>query len=152
LERGGRPRAGRLRPQLDTVYRADGVCAVERVTPVGGRPPLSFEFPTWWIGPVWFTFLSPDGRYPGYARIDCGRAAKQMYVGAGTTVTCRRATEDATPFVITCPSRWTVTGGIGARPDARDVNWAWYNPDDRSTRGEAPVHELFLGLFGRTRA
>jgi transcriptional regulator with XRE-family HTH domain len=152
LERGGRPRVERLGTRLDTVYRADGVCGVERLAPTGDRPPYSFAFPGYWIGPVWFTFDSPDGRTPGYARIDCGGGAKQMYVAPGATVTCRRATEDPVPFVITCPSQWTVTGGMGARPDARDVNWAWFNPDDRSSRGDAPVHELFLGLFGRTRA
>jgi transcriptional regulator with XRE-family HTH domain len=152
LERGGSPRTGRVRTRLDTVYRADGVCAVERVDPVVDRPTYTFVFPDWWIGPVWFTFVSPDGRDPGYARIDWARASKRMFVAPGTTVTCRRPMPGPVPFVVTCPSQWTVVGGMGARPDARDVNWAWYNPDDRSTRGDAPVHELFLGLFGRTRA
>jgi transcriptional regulator with XRE-family HTH domain len=151
LERGGRPRAARLRTRLDRVYRADGVCALERVDPIGDRPPFTFVFPGYWIGPVWFTFVSPDGRHPGYARLDWDRASKQLFVAPGTTVTCRRPVEDPVPFVVTCPAEWTVVGGMGARPDARDVNWAWFNPDDRSTRGDALVHELFLGLFGRTR-
>ncbi|HEY8545935.1 MAG TPA: hypothetical protein VIL36_12840, partial [Acidimicrobiales bacterium] len=67
-------------------------------------------------------------------------------------VTCRRAVPEKEPLVITCPPGWRVRAGVGFRPEARDVNWGWRDVDDAGTRGDAPVHELFLGLFGRTRA
>jgi hypothetical protein len=40
---------------------------------------------------------------------------------------------------------------MGSHPGARDVNWGWLNVDGASERGDADVHEVFLGLFGRTR-
>jgi transcriptional regulator with XRE-family HTH domain len=152
VERGGIPMPRHLLSRLDRVYRAGGRCGVERVEASGERSPFAFEFPRYWIGPVWFTVGSPADDARGHAVIQQGIASKRLYLRAGTTVTCRRPTEDAPPFVVSCPERWTVTGGMGMHLGARDVNWGWHNVDDSSTRGDAPVHEVLLGLFGRTRA
>jgi hypothetical protein len=152
VERGGIPMPRHVLCRLDCVYRAGGRCGVERVEASGERSPFAFEFPRYWIGPVWFTVGSPADDARGHAVIQQGIASKRLYLRAGTTVTCRRPTEDAPPFVVSCPERWTVTGGMGMHPGARDVNWGWHNVDDSSTRGDAPVHEVLLGLFGRTRA
>jgi hypothetical protein len=59
------------------------------------------------------------------------------------------ATPDPIPFVVHCPDGWTVEAGIGARPDARDVNWGWRRDDD-DERERPPVNETLLRWSGRT--
>jgi hypothetical protein len=148
LEKGGNPQRRFLRSRLDRVYRADGHTSVEEVK-ASRTKPFTFTFPGYWIGPVWFTFSSQHTASTR-AELRWGESYKQMQVEPGTTVTCRKPTEEPVPFVVVCPNGWGVTGGMGQRPDAWDVNWGWSNVNDASTRGDAPVHELLLHLFGRT--
>jgi transcriptional regulator with XRE-family HTH domain len=150
LERGGNPQPVYIRSRLDRVYRADGVCCLESVPPERRRSRFTFEFPNFWIGPIWFTFRAAGATERGLAALHWGLASKQMMLRSGTTVTCRRPMEDTHPFVVSCPDRWRVVGGMGTHAAAHDVNWGWVNRDDASERGDADVHELFLGLFGRT--
>jgi hypothetical protein len=147
LERGGNPRRRFLRTRLDLLYRADGHTCLEIVNAQGSRSPYVVHFPSFWIGPVWFTFTA-RGDARGEARIEWGPNRKRMFIQAGTTVTCRRPTPEPVPFLIYCPDRWTVTAGMGAHPHARDVNWGWLRTDDEHARPD--VNEIFLTLFGRT--
>lgn len=154
LERDGNPRPPLLRSRLDSAYRADGVTCVEEL-PVGVRAPGRFtvEFPPYWIGPVWVTVVADgDDPPPGPVQLAFGRHRKQLIARPGTTLTCRRSIPEKEPLRVSCPPGWWARAGLGARPDARDVNWGWRDVDDASTRGDSPVHELLLGLFGRSRA
>ena len=151
LERGGNPRPWLLRSRLDTAYRGDGVTGTEELEVAGARSPFAIEFPPFWIGPIWVTLLADDPT-PGRVQLAFGRHRKQVVAKPGTTVTCRRSIPEDEPLVVSTPPGWRVVAGVGSRSDARDVNWGWRDVNDASTRGDAPVHELFLGLFGRTRA
>ena len=151
LERGGSPRARLLRSRLDSVYGADGLTCVEEVGVTGGRSPIVVDFPGYWIGPIWVTLVA-EGSTPALVQLTFGMHSKQVIARPGTTLTCRRATRTKGSLLVSCPTGWRVRAGVGARPDGRDVNWGWRNVDDLSTRGDAPVHELLLGLFGRTVA
>jgi len=150
LERGGNPRTEFLRSRLDRVYRADGYTCIEEVKSRRPKSPFRFDFPAYWIGPVWFTFASKHD-VPALAQVRWGQSYKQLQVKGGTTVACRKPTEEPIPFEIICPRDWTVKAGMGMHPAAWDVNWGWSNVNDANTRGDDPVHELFLGLFGRTK-
>jgi len=151
LENGGNPRPRFLRSRLDRVYRADGYTCVEQVKPRRQRSPFMFDLPSYWIGPIWFTFSSKHEDAQARVELRAASSYKQMQVKAGTTVTCRKPTEEAIPFEVICPRDWTVTAGMGMHSRAWDVNWGWSNLNDASSREDAPVHELFLGLFGRTK-
>lgn len=150
LEKGGNPRTPLLRSRLDRVYDADGYTGIEEVKPRSWKPPFVFDFPAYWIGPIWFMFLSQNDTTT-LAELRSGLASKQLHVKAGTTVTCRRPARDAAPFVVTCPRGWSVAAGVGMHAAAWDVNWGWSNVNDASSRGNAKVHELFLGLFGKSK-
>lgn len=151
LERGGNPRPRLLRSRLDTAYRGDGVTGVEDLDVAGTRSPYAIEFPPFWIGPIWVA-LEGDDPAPGRVELAFGRHRKHVMARPGVTLTCRRSIPEKEPLVVSCPPGWRVDAGVGHRPEARDVNWGWRDVNDASTRGDAPVHELFLGLFGRTRA
>jgi transcriptional regulator with XRE-family HTH domain len=148
VERDRTPRSRFLRARLDQVYRADGHTCVERVNVMGVRSPFCAELPAFWIGPIWFTFRANTDAMAD-ARIEWGQHHKRMRVRSSTTVTCRRPTTEPTPFVVCCPEGWTVEAGLGARPDARDVNWGWFRIDDDQLK-RPPVNDVFLGWFGRT--
>jgi hypothetical protein len=155
LEKGGRPRPAFLRSRLDEIYRADGCTGTEEVPPGRSTPAthtmhcISFDFPKWWIGPVWFRFTAAHGTA---ARVElrCDRHRKQLRVPAGGAVACRKPTGSATPFVVLCPKMWHVTAGMGVCPGAWDVNWAWTTVDD-GPRQPDEVHDLLLGLLGRSK-
>jgi transcriptional regulator with XRE-family HTH domain len=160
LEKGRRPRTPFLRPRLDTVYRADGhVCneetGIRETTPAGAGVETRWEidFPTFWIGPVWFS-LEPRGRLrSGRVRLEWGVDIKHMVVDGAATVTCRRATHDTGSLAVYCPRGWLVTAGMGHRPDARDVNYGWLRKDDREREDDPQddVNEIFLNWFGRSK-
>jgi len=157
LEAGGDPRPDRFRSRLDRIYRADGTTCTETVTIRTKAPVPTFDFPTHWIGPIWFRFVPTDDR-PARLAIHHGENRKELLVRGPTIVTCRRPTEDAVPFTVTCPRGWTVEVGLGAwGPEARDVNFGWQGaaPPDPATAAalradRPPIDPSFLGWFGRT--
>ena len=149
IERDGNPQARWLRSRLDMIYRADGYCGTEEVEVTGARSPFTVAFPRFWIGPVWVTLLSDRPTGAGSLQLKFGKNTKAIIARPGTTVTCRRAVPDIGPLDVSCPPGWRLRAGMGAHPEARDVNWGWRTVDDASSRGDAHVHEIFLGLFGR---
>lgn len=151
LERGANPRAAFLRSRLDRVYGADGVTCVEEVSTASTRPPFVFSFPIYWIGPVWFTFDTPDDA-PALVELHWATGYKRLRVAPGTTVTCRRPVEDPIAFVVVCPRRWRVVAGMGAHPQAHDVNFGWLRTDgdDPQRYDGHEVNEIFLNWFDRT--
>jgi hypothetical protein len=148
FERGARPQARLLRSRLDHVYEAGGSTCDERI-PIGSyRSPFKVTFPSYWAGPVWFAF-DADGDAPARIGLHCGASHQELLVVPGASVTCERCADEHDPVVVVCPYGWTVTAGLGARPDA---------PSLRSPRFDAPVapgpdevDDDLLSLFGRTR-
>jgi hypothetical protein len=150
LENGGHPRPRRLLSRLDRIYRADGATCVEPVAPRPSTPVPTFEFPRYWIGPVWFRFASTTGT-SALVTLQRGRSHKELRVRAPITITCRRSTDTPLPFVVTCPRGWTVAAGLGQLPGARDVNFGWLGSEPTTGQGGRRwIHEAFLEWFGRT--
>jgi len=151
LERGASPRVEFLRSRLDRVYRADGITCLEELRPTTSRPAFAFDFPAYWVGPVWFTFES-DQDTPALVSLRWSTAYRRMQVKPGVTVSCRRPMEDAIPFVVVCPRGWRVVGGMGDHPAAHNANFGWLRTDgDNPKRYDGQeVNELFLNWFGRT--
>jgi len=152
VEAGGHPQSSYLPARVDSVYRADGQTCIEAVPVRGTRSPFVVDFPLFWIGPVWFTLRAPPWREPvGDARVEWDRGFKRLRVRSGVTVCCRRPGPEPIPFRVVCPDGWTVTAGVGAHPDACDVNWGWLDLADPGVPSP-PAHELFLEFFGRSAA
>ena len=159
LERGGNPRRALLRSRLDAVYRADGFTCMEEVEarqenrPRGPQVPFTFDFPSFWIGPVWIT-VHPARRSPeGNALLVWDEQHKELFLGGPNTVTCRRPTRDSGPLLVFCPSGWNVTAGLGSDPLAWDVNHGWQRDGMPAEAGreQHDVDEVFLSWFGRTK-
>jgi hypothetical protein len=145
FERGARPQARLLRSRLDHIYDAGGSTCDERI-PIGGyRSPFRITFPNFWIGQVWFAF-DADGTAPAKITMHRGAAHRDLVVVPGASVTCARASDDRDPVVVECPYGWTVTAGLGARPDAPSLRL-----DAPRNPGPNDVDEDLLSLFGRNR-
>jgi transcriptional regulator with XRE-family HTH domain len=151
LERGANPRARFLRSRLDRVYRADGATCLDEVKPTNGGSPFVFDFPAYWVGPIWFIFESND-EAPALVELRWSTRYRRMQVRPGQTVTCRRPTEEPIPFIVVCPRGWRVVGGMGRHPAAHNANFGWLTTDgDDPQRYEGQeVNEIFLNWFGRT--
>jgi hypothetical protein len=124
---------------------------VGRAGPAEAR--LEVDFPWFWIGPVWVTFV-PRGRSSGgRVVLEWAGDVKPMVVESEATVTCRRASHEAGGLSVRCPTGWEVTAGMGERPGARDVNYGWQHRGQPDEPPDAPddVNEVFLNWFGRTR-
>ncbi len=153
LEKGRRTRARRLRSRLDRLYGADGHVCVEEVAVHRYRDGSAvIDFPTYWIGPVWFWFQAAGKASAPNAMLRWEDSYIELRLGDKRLATCRRPTEDPTPFVISCGKDWEVRAGMGHRPEARDINFGWLRDDEAApaVSGDAEVHEVFLQWFGRT--
>lgn len=149
VEAGRSPRPRYLRSRLDRVYRADGRTGTEAVQPERRGDAHVFDFPTFWVGPVWFSVEASDDR-PAVVRIDWHESHKELRVAGGVVITCRRPIEARHPFVLSCPAGWRVTGGMGFLPDAEDVNLGWHR--ETGPEREGTINEGLLEGFGLTMA
>lgn len=155
LEHDGDPRPRWLRARLDTIYRADGHACCDDVglaSIVRTRSSFVIEFPAFWIGPVWVALWADRPAAPSRMHLRLGANTKDILARPPVAIAFRRPVPDEAPLEVHCPPGWRIHAGMGIHPDARDVNWGWRTVDDVSSRGTSPVHELFLGLFGRTRS
>lgn len=149
VEEGRNPRPRYLFSRLDRVYRADGRTGTELVEPEPRGDAHVFDFPTFWIGPVWFAIDASDDR-PAVVRIDWHESHKEIKVAGGAVVTCRRPIRARYPFIVSCPAGWRVTGGMGLMPDAEDVNLGWHR--DAGPEREGTINQVLLDGYGRTMA
>lgn len=147
VEEGRNPRPRYLRSRLDRVYRADGRTGTEAVEPKRSGDAYVFDFPNFWIGPVWFAFAASDDR-SAVVRIDWHESHKEMRVADGVVMTCRRPINAPHPFVVSCPAGWRVIGGMGFLPDAEDVNLGWHR--EAGPQREGTINERLLEGFGVT--
>jgi hypothetical protein len=147
VEEGRTPRPRYLRSRLDRVYRADGRTGTEAVEPERHGDAHVFNFPTFWIGPVWFAVEASDDQ-PAVVRSDWHESHKEIRVVGGAVMTCRRPISARHPFVLSCPAGWRVTGGMGFLPDAEDVNLGWHREAGPERKGT--INERLLEGFGLT--
>lgn len=124
LERGAQPRARYLRSRLDLLYRADGHTGIEAVKPTVGRRGITVTFPSWWVGPVWFSFVAKHDQ-PANVEVHRDATYKPLEVTSGSTVTCRKPTDEPVPFRLLCPPSWAMTAGMGMHPAASDISRGW---------------------------
>jgi hypothetical protein len=148
VEEGRDPRPCYLCSRLDCVYRADGRTCIEAVEPERRGNAHVFDFPAFWIGPVWFAVEASDDQ-PGVVRIDWDEVHKEIRVADRVVVTCRRPIRARHPFVVSCPAGWRVTGGMGFVAEAEDVNLGWHR--EAGPEREGTINQTLLEAFGVTR-
>ena len=141
LERRGKANVTALKSRLDTVYGADGTTFSElvEVTPLDAAqltsPSSSLprgcravrpEFPSYWVGPVWFRFryISREEGQTATVVLHWGPWQRAVRARPGTAVACRRPCS-VDPLVVLVPAGWGVTAGMGTEPGAVDLNWGW---------------------------
>jgi len=149
VEAGRTPRPRYLFSRLDRVYRADGRTGTEAVEPERRGDAYVFDFPTFWVGPIWFAVEASDDR-SAVMRIDWHESHKEIRIAGGVVVTCRRPIEARYPFILSCPAGWRITGGMGFLPDTEDVNLGWHRRSGPEREGT--INERLLEGFGRTMA
>jgi transcriptional regulator with XRE-family HTH domain len=144
-------RAAYLRSRLDRIYRSDGRTGIEEVPGHRHGSDIEFVFPRYWVGPVWFTVSGPAGLDTANVRLKIGQQVKRMQIGNGTTITCRKPTEEPRTFTLSCLDPWQVRGGMGAHPEAHDANLGWRLIEQPTPTGpRRTVNKLLLDWFLRT--
>lgn len=121
LERGSTPRCRYLQARLDAVYETGGSTAYETVDVHGARERFELRFPEFWVGPVWFEFLSETQPWAA-VHVRQGRNEQAIRVVPGACVVDERRRRDAEPYVVRCPLGWRVRAGLGIRPGAPAVD------------------------------
>lgn len=121
LERGKAPRCLFLRSRLDVVYEAGGYATDEAVDVRGARERFELRFPEFWVGPVWFEFLSETQQWAD-AHVRHGVNEQAIRVVPGACVVDERRRRDSESYVIKCPLGWRVRAGLGARQGAPAID------------------------------
>lgn len=148
LESGGRPRVTFLRSRLDLVYRGNGYTTSERVYVTKTRSNFSVSFPPFWVGPVWFAFLS-DSDLPGQVELQCGGADLRVPIRPGTVLTCQHYGFTDTPYSFRCPARYEVHAGMGVRADALVLDMDDFSIKTKRAMRAVGLHEVIPQVFGR---
>lgn len=153
FEAGGRPRVEQLGSRLDVIYRADGHTVIETVPLDPGGTFTSISFPSWWVGPIWVTLTAAQPHATGQVTLRWPPWEKHLRVPSGATVTARKAQGEWPALYVHSPPGWTVTAGVGAHPDAADVNQDWHPIDQPSASTIFnDYHPVSLRLFAKTPA
>ena len=137
FEHGVTPRLPQLAERLDMALGADGrTCTVEvpfsRVDPTT----IEFDFPSYWIGPVWVQFLASKdagtadqhslaNSKNNQARLVWRPWHKSLLLRDGVVVTTRKSAAGQQPLRVESPPGWIVNAGVGAHPRAVDVQEGW---------------------------
>ena len=154
LEAGGHPRVPDLRARLDVIYRADGQ-SLRQILPAtrASDGTVVVNPPPWWTGPIWLTPNGEGTTAPGEIGLRWPPWEHRLRLHPGTVLTTRMAPGQDQPLVVELPPGWSLSAGLGARPDAVGINYGWHAIDTPSVdQIFNHYHRVYLELFNKTQS
>lgn len=157
LEGGGQPRVPDLPGRLDVVYRADGQSLRQAIPTLSADDgTMTISPPSWWVGPIWLTPRAEKKAVDAMPREVVLRWPPwehRVRLQPGTTLTTRKAPDQDQPLTVDLPAGWKLSAGLGARPDAIDINHGWHAIDTTSAdRIFNYYHRVYLQLFDKAQS